>query len=72
MIADQFDNPTTSAATVSIAILNDPSLQERAVLGGATSRNAVDGLVSYDDLIIRGNGNQAVRDGYTLELTSPV
>lgn len=71
IIADQFGNPTTSAATVSIAILNDPSLHERAALGGATSRNTVDGLVSYNDLIIRGNGNQAVRDGYTLELTSP-
>ncbi|MGO4692122.1 hypothetical protein [Glaciibacter sp. 2TAF33] len=71
IIVDAFGNPTASTAAVSIAILNNPSLQGRATLSGTTTRTAVDGLVSFDDLFIVGNGNQVVRSGYTLQATSP-
>jgi hypothetical protein len=68
-IVDQFGNQTTSTATVSIAIVKGSS--NRGELSGSTSRAAVNGVVSFGDLKVNANGNQAVGTGYTLQVTSP-
>jgi hypothetical protein len=69
IVADQFGNQTTSTASVTVAIKNDPSYL--AQFGGTKTRSAVDGVATFDDLSINvwlwfsGAGN-----GFTLQATS--
>ena len=72
MIVDEFGNRTTSTATVTIAIDNNPSWQYwPGRLSGTMSKAAVAGLVTFNDLSISGAyGYLGAGEGYTLEVTS--
>jgi hypothetical protein len=61
-VLDQFGNLTSSAATVTMAIANNPS---SGTLSGTRTVNAVNGVATFTTLLISNAGN-----GYTLTATS--
>ncbi len=61
-VQDAFGNLTTSTATVSLAIGNNPGT---ATLGGTASRAAVAGIATFNDLTLSAAGV-----GYTLNASS--
>ncbi|MEZ5991269.1 MAG: hypothetical protein R3E76_02825 [Planctomycetota bacterium] len=61
-IQDQFGNNTTSTASVTLAINNNPG---GATLGGTTTVAATSGLATFSDITLDAAGT-----GYTLDATS--
>jgi hypothetical protein len=69
-IEDQWGNLTTSTASVTIAIDNNPSLLNAGSLSGTKTRSGVAGVATFNDLSIGAALGLGGGNGYTLRVTS--
>lgn len=67
-IVDSFGNRTADTSEITLSINNDPSGQ--GVLYGTLVKNAVNGLVIFEDIIIDIEGSGATVSGFNLNATS--